>query len=94
MWRRGQSWTGQIDCGYSSVGGTRGECSLLKEMSAEGSHLRDEVHEVLEGRLASERVVQDLLEHSKRVDVVQNRLTGDSVAGLPVKFKRLASSLL
>lgn len=52
------------------------------------------MHQVLEGRLASEGVVQDLLEHSKRVDVVQHRLTRGFATGLPVLFERLPSSFL
>lgn len=61
----------------------------------QGSHLQDEVHEVLEGRLAGERIVQHLLEHSKSIDVVQHRLAGDSVAGLTTAlFGGLPSSLL
>lgn len=53
------------------------------------------MHQVLEGGLAGKRIVQHLLEHSKRVDVVQHRLAGDAVARLPVvPFSRLSSSLL
>lgn len=74
---------------------TLGESECLREATAEeASHSQDEVHQVLEGGLAGERVVQDLLEHSQRVDVVKHSLTGDCVAGLPIKVERLASSLL
>lgn len=66
-----------------------------KRSQHQGSHLQDEVHEVLEGRLAGEGVVQHLLEHSKSVDVVQHRLAGDSVAGFSTAlFDGLPSSLL
>lgn len=51
--------------------------------------------QVFEGGLAGERVVQDLLEHAKRVDIVKHRLVGEAVARLPaVHCKRLPSSLL
>lgn len=58
-------------------------------------HLQDEVHEVLEGGFAGERIVQHLLEHSKRVDVVQHRLGGQFVARVSVvRLNALSSSLL
>lgn len=51
--------------------------------------------QVLEGGLAGKRIVQHLLENSKCVDVVQHRLVGDALAGLPIiHFKRLSSSFL
>ena len=53
------------------------------------------MHQVLEGRFSGERVVQDLLKHSKGVDVVQHWLQAYSVVGLPsVQSSRLPSSLL
>lgn len=49
--------------------------------------------QVLEGGFAGTRVVQNLLEHSKRVDIVQHRFVSDAVARLPVVHaKRLALS--
>ncbi len=55
------------------------------------NHSQDEVHQVLEGRLAGERVIQQLLEHSKRVDVVHHRLEGDSVGRLSGALLRRVS---
>lgn len=68
---------------------------VVRDPNTKGSHLQDEVHEVLEGRLAGERIVQHLLEHSKSVDVVQHRFVGGSVAGFTTAlFGGHPSSLL
>lgn len=72
------------EAGLVSIGaGIKGLRTLVYCMTDEKkSDSQDVVHEVLEGGLARQRVVQDLLEYSKRVHVVQHRLEAYSVVCL------------